>query len=66
MMNVIVYGEKGCGKTFYAEKLRVFFGCDDIVDEWLPGDPLVLGHLHLTFEHVHRNHDPRFQSCRFS
>lgn len=45
---VIVYGPQACGKTTWAEVLRKHFGCDQIVDDWMPGDQIRLGAIHLT------------------
>lgn len=39
-MSIIIYGPQGCGKTKNAEKLRRFFGMDEIVDD--EGDPYPL------------------------
>lgn len=36
---VFVYGPKGCGKTRNAERLRVLFGLDLVMDEWTSGSP---------------------------
>jgi hypothetical protein len=47
---VIVYGPKGCGKTRNADRIRRHFGCRQVVDGWMPGEPLVAGAVHLTCE----------------
>lgn len=47
---IIVHGPQGCGKTTNAERLRAFFGCAGIVDDYdAELAPLSLGHLHLTY-----------------
>jgi hypothetical protein len=45
---VIVYGPRGCGKTRHGEALAAHFGLGRIVDEWMPGDPVEPGALHLS------------------
>ena len=44
----VVYAPQGWGKTRQVESLRRSHKCIDIVDEWLPGEPLRPGALHLT------------------
>lgn len=45
---VIVTGPQGCGKSLHRAALLRSTGCNGVVDEWWPGDPLVPGALHLT------------------
>lgn len=52
MNATIVYGPQGCGKTQHAKVLCARFGCESIVDDWAPGQPLTDGALHLTQEDV--------------
>lgn len=47
---VVVYGPQGSGKTRQAQALAAQHGCESIVDEWIEGDVLVPGALHLTHE----------------
>lgn len=45
----IVHGSRGCGKTRNATAIAQHFGCETIIDEWLPDfRPLKPGALHLT------------------
>lgn len=46
---VIVHGPQACGKTRHAETLRRHFACREIIDNWLRGDAIVPGALHLTY-----------------
>jgi len=48
MSILIIYGEKGSGKTTNAERLRAHFGCKRVVDDWIPGDQLRDGDMALT------------------
>lgn len=50
MQAVIIHGPQGCGKTRYAKDFCELYGCTAWTDDWLPGEPLVPGLLHLTFE----------------
>ena len=50
MQAVIIHGPQGCGKTRHAKDFCELYGCTAWIDDWLPGDPLVPGLLHLTFE----------------
>ena len=50
MQTVIIYGPQGCGKTRHMKDFCELYGCASWTDDWLPGDPLVPGLLHLTFE----------------
>ena len=50
MQAVIIHGPQGCGKTRHAKDFCELYGCTAWTDDWLPGDPLVPGLLHLTFE----------------
>lgn len=45
---VIVYGPQGCGKTRNAMALAVHFGVKRVIDEWMPGDRVEPGTLHLS------------------
>lgn len=36
---VFVYGPRRCGKTQNAERLRVHFGLDLVIDNWATGQP---------------------------
>lgn len=47
-MSVIVYGPQGCGKTQAAEVLRRHFRLRQVIDDWVPGDPLPEDTLALT------------------
>ena len=49
-LTVIVHGSQACGKTRNSEKIRKFFGCSHVVDDWMNHDEVVSGALHLTFE----------------
>ncbi|WP_148665151.1 hypothetical protein [Diaphorobacter nitroreducens] len=42
----------GWGKTAMARPIAEFLGCTFIVEEWLPGKPILPGALHLTNEVV--------------
>lgn len=59
MSTVIIYGPAGSGKSQASKEVAKRFGCETIVDEWLPQDSLVTGALHLTqadqyqLNHVH-------------
>ncbi|QJB21780.1 hypothetical protein XccvBFoX1_gp41 [Xanthomonas phage FoX1] len=33
-VSLVVYGPQGCGKSINADKIRVAFGLDNIVDDW--------------------------------
>lgn len=35
---IVIYGPPGCGKTIAAESLRRCYSCNEIVDNWAPGD----------------------------
>lgn len=35
---IVIYGPHGCGKTQAAEALRDCFLCDEIIDNWAPGN----------------------------
>lgn len=35
---VVIYGPPGCGKTNAAEAFRDYYYCEEIVDNWTPGD----------------------------
>ncbi len=35
---VVIYGPPGCGKTQAAEALRDLYFCEEIIDNWQPGD----------------------------
>ena len=48
-MCVIIYGPQGCGKTRNKEALRKAVGCDEVVDDWEPGDPVERNTLYLTW-----------------
>ena len=50
MQAVIIHGPQGCGKTRHAKDFCELYGCTAWTDDWLPGEPLVPGLLHLTFE----------------
>ena len=50
MQTIIIYGPQGCGKTRHMKDFCELYGCAAWTDDWLPGDPLVPGLLHLTFE----------------
>ena len=50
MQAIIIHGPQGCGKTRYMKDFCELYGCAAWTDDWLPGDPLVPGLLHLTFE----------------
>ena len=50
MQTVIIYGPQGCWKTRHMKDFCELYGCAAWTDDWLPGDPLVPGLLHLTFE----------------
>lgn len=43
----IVYGPPGCGKTADAKRLRDYFGCSTVVDNWDPKSSLTRNALHL-------------------
>lgn len=49
---VILCAPQAWGKTRNAEKLRRQYGCDSIVDDWVPGQPLMEGAIHLTNEPI--------------
>lgn len=46
--SVIVYGPQGCGKTRHSEALAAHYGVSKVVDDWMPGDPVEPGALHLS------------------
>lgn len=48
MKTVILYAPQGWGKSTHAELFRLAFGCESVVDEYAPQDPLTPGALHLT------------------
>lgn len=50
MQAVIIHGPQGCGKTRHAKDFCELYGCTAWTDDWLPGEPLTPGLLHLTFE----------------
>ena len=50
MQAVIIHGPQGCGKTRHAKDFCELYGCTAWTDDWVPGEPLVPGLLHLTFE----------------
>ena len=50
MQAVIIHGPQGCGKTRHAKDFCELYGCTAWTDDWLPGEPLMPGLLHLTFE----------------
>ena len=50
MQAVIIHGPQGCGKTRHAKDFCELYGCTAWTYDWLPGEPLVPGLLHLTFE----------------
>lgn len=35
---VVIYGPPGCGKTQVPEAFRDYYYCEEIVDNWIPGD----------------------------
>lgn len=45
---VVVYGPQGCGKTRHAKALAAHFGVERVIDDWMPGDPVDPGALHLS------------------
>ncbi|WP_282129381.1 hypothetical protein [Roseobacter litoralis] len=47
---MIVHGPKGCGKTFNSKSIAAFYGCIDIIDDWLPGAAIYADCLHLTYQ----------------
>lgn len=54
MNAVIVTGPQESGKTLAASALATRFGCNRVVEDWWPGEPLTPGALHLTHEPVIR------------
>ena len=50
MQAVIIHGPQGSGKTRHAKDFCELYGCATWIDDWLPGEPLVPGALHLTFD----------------
>lgn len=50
MSIVIVYAPQGAGKTRHSEALRKHYGCNRVVDDSAPGQPLRAGDLALTNE----------------
>lgn len=48
MNTVIVYGPRLCGKTHNSPRLKKFFKCEGVFDDWTPDMPIVEGALHLT------------------
>lgn len=49
---VFVYGPPMSGKTTNAEALRQHYELAGVRDGWRPGDPVVMGYLHLTNEEI--------------
>lgn len=52
LKTVILSAPKGWGKTRNAEALQAIWKCDKVVDDWLPGEPIHIGALHLTYESI--------------
>lgn len=48
MKTVIVTGPQGSGKSKHATRLARALGCEGVIEDWWPGDPLEQGRLHLT------------------
>lgn len=48
MRTIIIHGPPGSGKSLLSEALRRLYGCEAIVEEWVPGCSLRPGALHLT------------------
>lgn len=48
---VVVYGPQGCGKTTNAAYLARAFVAAQVLDNWLPGDPLPPDALALSQTH---------------
>lgn len=45
----IISGPQAIGKTRNAERIAGAYGMKDVVDDWMPGDKIVPGCLHLTY-----------------
>jgi hypothetical protein len=48
MSTVVVYGPVACGKTYHAARFMETFGCEHLVDEFMPSVPVKDGSLVLT------------------
>jgi hypothetical protein len=48
MATMIIYGPGRCGKSHHKKALAAAFNCKTIVEDWVPGDRLTRGALHLT------------------
>jgi hypothetical protein len=48
MGTAIYTGPQGCGETTRAPAIAQRYGCAKVVDDWLPGDPIAPGALHIT------------------
>lgn len=60
---VVLSGPQGCGKTRHAAELMRLLGCDRVIDEWWPGQPLVPGALHLTHAQFSEWHPETQDPC---
>lgn len=49
---VIFSAPQGWGKTTSADALKLIFECDDVIDDWVLGDEIHIGALHLTHESI--------------
>lgn len=55
MKNTVIFSApQRWGKTTHAEALKSLFKCNDVVDDWAPGDAVQPGALHLTHLPVKR------------
>lgn len=58
MRSIVLVAPRAWGKTHNREKLKQHFGCQQVVDNWFPGERVAPGSLVLTDRIPRNNHLP--------